>query len=85
MEQSAPTGRRHEPWSGETCKNRLSRSLPPEGQGSRLGIALMLVPTLHMRISAKCYETYELVSPFPSYNSIHVPTILPRELSPVCP
>ena len=44
----------------------------------------MPVPTLRFRVSAKCYETYENTSAYLSFNSLHVPTMLPTELSPSC-
>jgi len=43
------------------------------------------VPKLRLRVSAACYDSYEVVDYFPAFNSIRPPTLLPTELSPTCP
>ena len=49
------------------------------------GPPLRLVPTLRLRVSAPCYEPWDEVGVFPSFNSSHPPTRLPTALTRSCP
>lgn len=54
------------------------------GETREWGAPFRRVPTLRIRVSATCYDTFERVGVFPSFNSIHPPTIAAAELSPRC-
>ncbi len=55
-----------------------------KGKVRQWGWPLMPVPTLDVRISATCYQSYEVVSSFPSFNAINIPMTLPMALFPRC-